>query len=97
MRMSEPDGRESTRAAERLHLMQSRKYLTRDEAAEHLADLGIPVRSNTLARWACTGRYALPMIKLGRLVRYDVQDLDAFVERHRITPGGDDTEQASRR
>ena len=56
------------------------RYLTRQAAAAYLTGRGIPVQTETLARWACTGRYALPMIKLGTLVRYDCVDLDAFIQ-----------------
>jgi hypothetical protein len=30
----------------------------------------------------------LPFYKLGKLVRYKLSDLEAFRERHRVTPGG---------
>lgn len=46
------------------------------EAAEYL-DVGV----NTLSVWRCTGRYNLPFIKVGRLVRYRKSDLDAFLTR----------------
>ena len=68
------------------------RYLTRQAAAAYLTDRGIPVQTETLARWACTGRYALPMIKLGTLVRYDIIDLDALIESHKVTPGATDQE-----
>lgn len=64
------------------------QYLDRRAASRYLTDRGIPVRPETLARWACTGRYQLPIIRLGRLVRYDIADLDALVAAHRVTPGG---------
>lgn len=63
------------------------RYLTRQAAAAWLTERGIPVQTETLARWACTGRYSLPMIRLGRLVRYDTADLDAFIDAHKVTPG----------
>lgn len=34
----------------------------------------------TLAVWACTGRYSLRFVKIGRLVKYRKQDLDLFIE-----------------
>ncbi len=67
--------------------MTTPRYLSRAAAARHLTENGIPVKSETLARWACTGRYRLPMIKLGKLVRYDRDDLDALIESHKVTPG----------
>lgn len=52
----------------------SSNLLTRPQAAEYLG-----VTSQTLAIWACTKRYNLPFIKVGRLVKYRKTDLDAFL------------------
>lgn len=49
--------------------------LTRVEAAEYLG-----VTSQTLAVWACTQRYSLPFVKIGRLVKYRLDDLNQFIE-----------------
>lgn len=51
--------------------------LTRQEAAAYIG-----VQPNTLATWACTKRYDLPYVKVGRNVRYRKQDLDAFIQRN---------------
>lgn len=51
--------------------------LTRQEAAAYIG-----VQPNTLATWACTQRYDLPYVKVGRNVRYRKQDLDAFIQRN---------------
>ena len=67
--------------------MNAPRYLDRPAAAQYLTERGINIQPETLARWACNGRYRLPMIKIGRLVRYDVNDLDALIESHKITPG----------
>ncbi len=75
--------------------MNAPQYLDRRAAAEYLANRGINVQPETLARWACNGRYALPIIKIGRLVRYDRNDLDALIESHKITPGGDASSQSA--
>ena len=40
----------------------------------------IGVTENTLSVWRCVGRYAIPFIKVGRLVRYRRSDLDAWLE-----------------
>ena len=53
------------------------RLLCRDEAAEMLG-----TTSGTLAVWASTGRYDLPFIKIGRLVKYKREDLLSFIERH---------------
>ncbi len=48
--------------------------LTRREAASYLG-----VSEQTLAIWKCTHRYNLPCVKIGRLVKYRLSDLDAFI------------------
>ena len=52
------------------------ELLTREEAAAYL---GIAVQ--TLAVWKTTGRYDLPIVKVGRLAKYRRSDLDAFLTR----------------
>ncbi|PTR14365.1 excisionase family DNA binding protein [Nitrosospira sp. Nsp2] len=46
------------------------------QAADYLG-----LADNTLSVWRCTGRYNIPYIKVGRLVRYRKSDLDAFLQR----------------
>lgn len=48
--------------------------LTREKAAEILG-----VQPNTLAVWATTKRYNLPYIKIGRLVKYKLEDIESFI------------------
>ncbi len=54
--------------------------LTPEEAARFLN-----VRPNTLAIWRSTGRYNLPFVRVGRLVRYRLDDLLEFAERRSAT------------
>lgn len=55
--------------------------MSREEAAKYLG-----VTPHTLSVWACTKRYNLPMVKIGRKVRYRQRDLDEFIkERTRNT------------
>jgi len=54
---------------------------TTPEAAEYIG-----VTEGTLQTWRCIGRYDIPFVKVGRLVRYRKSALDAFLERH--THGG---------
>ena len=54
------------------------KLLTREQAAEFLS-----IRPQTLAVWSVTGRYSLPVVKVGRSVRYRLEDLTAFLESRR--------------
>ena len=51
--------------------------LTRNEAADYLG-----ISKQTLAIWNCTGRYNIPYVKIGRLVKYRKADLDAFINRN---------------
>ena len=62
----------------RMNLSDS-TLLTRSEAAAYLG-----VKPGTLACWAVTRRYDLPMIKVGRLVRYIRRDLDLWLEEQRL-------------
>lgn len=48
--------------------------LDEKQAAEHLT-----VSPGTLQVWRSTGRYSLPFIKVGRNVRYRLDDLDAWL------------------
>jgi len=47
---------------------------TREQAAAYLG-----VAKGTLDVWKCTGRYSLPVIKVGRLTKYRKSDLDAWL------------------
>ncbi len=41
------------------------------------------VKVSTLTNWRSTGRYRLPYIKVGRLVRYRVADLAQWIAQRR--------------
>lgn len=41
----------------------------------------------TLSVWRSTGRYQVPFVKVGHLVRYRVADLDAWLETRTRTTG----------
>ncbi len=56
-----------------MHMTQS--LLDRSQAASYLG-----IRPATLAVWACTKRYKLPFVKIGRRSMYRLSDLDAFIE-----------------
>lgn len=55
--------------------MQQTKLLDTTAAAEYLGGL----QPNTLEGWRVAGR-GVPYVKIGRLVRYRVADLDAYLE-----------------
>lgn len=45
------------------------------------AAAALGIKPSTLAVWRSTGRYRLPFIKSGRLVRYRLADLAEFLAR----------------
>jgi hypothetical protein len=53
--------------------------LNRKQAAEFL---GVSV--GTLEVWAATKRYNLAYVKIGRLAKYKLCDLEAFIESRRV-------------
>lgn len=53
------------------------KLLSRKEAASYLS-----VQPQTLAVWASTKRYQLPYIKIGRSIKYKVDDLEQFIQQN---------------
>lgn len=50
--------------------------------AEAAAYIGI--EKETLDCWRCSGRYLIPHIKVGRLVKYRKNDLDEWLNSRRI-------------
>ena len=58
------------------HYSNSNQLLTRKQAADFLG-----VKEATLAHWKCTGRYNLSSVKIGRLVKYRISDLEQFIAR----------------
>ncbi len=59
------------------------KLLRPEEVAELLG-----VDLHTLAVWRCEGRYNLPYVKVGRLVRYPEDSVKNFVREGLRTPIG---------
>jgi excisionase family DNA binding protein len=55
------------------------ELLSRKEAATYLG-----VTEQTLSVWKCTQRYDLPVVKIGRLVKYKKSELDKFIERRTV-------------
>lgn len=58
--------------------------LNEAEAAEYLG-----VSPGTLTVWRSVGRYNLPYVKVGRLVRYRKSDLDAWLHQRTHCHTGD--------
>lgn len=48
-------------------------------AAEYLG-----VKPHTLETWRASGRYKLPFVKVGRLVKYRRADLDAWLQSRTV-------------
>ncbi len=61
-------------------MLQPNELITEDEAADLIG-----VRPQTLAVWRSTGRYDLPFIRVGRLVRYRVCDLETWIQDRRVS------------
>ena len=61
------------------------KLLSDPEATELLG-----LKAGTLAVWRAERRYPLPFVKIGRAVRFRVEDLDAFIAS-RTVGGSSDT------
>jgi hypothetical protein len=57
-------------------MLEQNKLINRKQAAEFLG-----VKEATLAHWKCTGRYNLSSVKIGRLVKYRISDLEKFIEK----------------
>lgn len=45
------------------------------------AAVALGIKASTLSVWRSTGRYNLPFMKVGRLVRYRLSDLAEFLAR----------------
>ena len=60
--------------------MATPELLSTREAAEYLG-----VRVHSLEVWRCNGRYFIPYVKIGRLVKYKRLDLDAWIASRTIS------------
>lgn len=60
--------------------------LTSDLLDENEAAKLLSLAAGTLSVWRSTGRYSVPFVKVGRLVRYKRTDLEAWISsRTRLT------------
>ncbi len=73
----------STKAARKAAQEAVDPLLSAEQAAQYLG-----VQGQTLAVWRCTGRYNLPFVKVGRLVRYRQSALDEFLSQNTATQTG---------
>ncbi len=51
---------------------------------DQVASAELGVTTTTLSIWRSTGRYHLPFVKVGRLVRYQMGDLREFKRARRV-------------
>ena len=58
-----------------------------DLVDEKAAAAHIFVEPGTLSVWRSTGRYGIPFVKVGRLVRYRLSALDAWLQSRTRTSG----------
>jgi excisionase family DNA binding protein len=63
------------------------KNLASDLISPLEASLLLGVSVDTLSVWRCTGRYNLPFVKVGRLVKYRKKDIDTWLENRARTSG----------
>jgi hypothetical protein len=63
-------------------LRRQSDLMNRDEAAAYLG-----VSPKTLATWATTKRYRLPLVKIGRKAAYRLADLEAFIAARTVNNG----------
>lgn len=54
--------------------------LTTEHAAPHIG-----ITPHTLAVWRCNKRHVIPYIKVGRLVKYRLADLDAWLASRTVS------------
>ena len=64
----------------------AQNLLNTEEAAQYLR-----TQPQTLENWRCNKRYALPYVRVGRLIRYRREDLDAWLSKREIRPTGGDS------
>ncbi len=58
------------------------------KAAEYLGTSAATLRVLRCNGATKKGMQVPPYVKLGKAVRYDLADLEAYVQAHRVTPGG---------
>lgn len=57
--------------------MSKHDLISTEQAAKYLG-----VSTRTLANWRCFGTPNIPYSKIGRIIRYRLEDLDAYIEKH---------------
>ena len=68
----------------------SSALLSPEQAAEMLG-----LKPQTLSVWRCSGRYDLPFVRVGRLVKYRLADIEDFIERQTFLSTGEADDAAA--
>jgi excisionase family DNA binding protein len=63
------------------------RWVSPQQAADHLG-----CSRNFLDKDRITRLHGIPFARLGRHIRYDIADLDAFLERSKVLPGGEESD-----
>lgn len=77
-KIRQKQSRESNLLDDKPEIKQSSNLLTTEEAAEYLK-----LKPNTLERWRTQYPDRLPFVKIGRTVKYRLEDLQAYVSDNR--------------
>ena len=77
-KIRQKQSRESNLLDDKPEIKQSSNLLTTEEAAEYLK-----LKPNTLERWRTQYPDRLPFVKIGRTVKYRLEDLQAFISGNR--------------
>lgn len=52
----------------------NRRFLSISEVANYLG-----LAPKTITNWLCAGKFPVPFVKIGRLTKFDVQDIETYV------------------
>jgi excisionase family DNA binding protein len=77
-KIRQKQSRESNLLDDKPEIKQSSNLLTTEEAAKYLK-----LKPNTLERWRTQYPDRLPFVKIGRTVKYRLEDLQAYVSDNR--------------
>ena len=48
------------------------------------------IKKKTLDIWRSTQRYFIPYIKIGSSVKYDIKDIETFIQKNKVPAPNDD-------
>ncbi len=62
--------------------------VTETEAAKMLCTTPATLRVSRAVGQKRNGAPVVPFIRMGRKIAYDVKDIEAYIDAHRVQPGG---------